>query len=166
MVLDVPRLAVEEIVLEVDDLNARIALEARLADLVQLHVGADVRIERVALEIKGVEAQAALTARLDRVLAIIERALDTVDKNPQLLAELSRSAQNAAGTLGEGVGEASGAAGELVQGTVEDTAGDPSHAAADAEQPPDESQRSKPAGRRGSGNGNADARSRRQKAGT
>ena len=168
MVLDVPRLAVEEIVLEVDDLNARIALEARLADLVQLHVGADVRIERVALEIKGVEAQAALTARLDRVLAIIERALDTVDKNPQLLAELSRSAQNVAGTLGEGVGEASSAAGELGQGmtgageqtgelvedTVDDTAGDLSDAS------------SKPAGRRGSGNGNADARSRRQKAGT
>ena len=165
MVLDVPRLAVEEIMLEVDDLNARIALEARLADLVQLHVGADVRIERVALEIKGVEAQVALTARLDRVLAIIERALDTVDKNPQLLAELSRSVQDAAGTLGEGVGEASGAAGELGQGmtgageqagdVVEDSAGDLPDAAAGSEQP----------GKRGSGNGNADARSGRQKAG-
>ncbi len=165
VVLDVPRLAVEEIMLEVDDLNARIALEARLADLVQLHVGADVRIERVALEIKGVEAQVALTARLDRVLAIIERALDTVDKNPQLLAELSRSVQDAAGTLGEGVGEASGAAGELGQGmtgageqagdVVEDSAGDLPDAAAGAEQP----------GKRGSGNGNADARSGRQKAG-
>jgi hypothetical protein len=48
---------------------------------VQLRVGADVEIERVALEIKGVEAQAQLKARLDNVLAIIERALDTVDNN-------------------------------------------------------------------------------------
>src|SRR4051794_36994160 len=60
VVLDVPKLAVEEISLEVDNLHARIALEARLADLVQLYVGADVEIERVALEIKGVEAQAQL----------------------------------------------------------------------------------------------------------
>jgi hypothetical protein len=176
VVLDVPRLAVEEIALEVDNLHARIALEARLADLVQLQVGADVRIERVALEIKGVEAQAHLEARLDRVLAIIERALDTVDKNPQLLAELSRSALDAASTLGEGVGEASGAAGELVQGVtgageqagqvVEGTAGDLPDTATSAEAAGDESKRSKPSGRRRSGNGNADARSKRQKTGT
>ena len=119
VVLDVPRLAVEEIALEVENLHARIALEARLADLVQLHVGADVRVERVALEIKGVEAQAKLTARLDRVLAIIERALDTVDKNPELLAELSRSVQDAAGGLGEAVGQTGEAAGELAEGATE-----------------------------------------------
>src|SRR5687768_6881766 len=53
VLLDVPRLAVEELTLEVDNLHARIALEARLADLVYLHVGADAKIERVALEIKG-----------------------------------------------------------------------------------------------------------------
>jgi hypothetical protein len=39
---DVPKLTVEEISLEVDNLHAQIALEARLADLVQLRVGADV----------------------------------------------------------------------------------------------------------------------------
>jgi hypothetical protein len=103
VLLDVPKLTVEEISLEVDNLHAQIALEARLADLVQLRVGADVEIERVALEIKGVEAQAQLKARLDNVLAIIERALDTVDNNPELLTELARSAQRAAGGLGEGV---------------------------------------------------------------
>lgn len=119
VLLDVPRLAVEEIALEVENLHARISLEARLADLVQLHVGADVRVERVALEIKGVEAQAQLTARLDRVLAIIERALDTVDKNPELLAELSRSVQDAAGGLGDAVGQTGETAGELAEGATE-----------------------------------------------
>jgi hypothetical protein len=118
VLLDVPRLAVEEINLEVDDLHARIALEARLADLVQLHVGADVRVERVALEIKGVEAQAQLKARLDRVLAIVERALDTVDKNPELLTELARSVEAAAGQLGEGVKQTGETAGELVEGAT------------------------------------------------
>jgi hypothetical protein len=120
VLLDVPKLTVEEISLEVDNLHAQIALEARLADLVQLRVGADVEIERVALEIKGVEAQAQLKARLDNVLAIIERALDTVDRNPELLTELARSAQRAAGGLGEGVAKVGEEGGQLVEGTVEE----------------------------------------------
>ena len=73
VLLDVPKLNVEEISLEVDDLHAQIALEARLADLVQLRVGADVEIARVALEIKGVEAPAQLKVRLDNVLASKKR---------------------------------------------------------------------------------------------
>jgi hypothetical protein len=120
VLLDVPKLTVEEISLEVDNLHAQIALEARLADLVQLRVGADVEIERVALEIKGVEAQAQLKARLDNVLAIIERALDTVDRNPELLTELARSTQRAAGGLGEGVAKVGEEGGQLVEGTVEE----------------------------------------------
>ena len=115
-----PKLTVEEISLEVDNLHAQIALEARLADLVQLRVGADVEIERVALEIKGVEAQAQLKARLDNVLAIIERALETVDNNPELLTELARSTERAAGGLGEGVAKVGEEGGQLVEGTVED----------------------------------------------
>jgi hypothetical protein len=87
---------------------------------VQLRVGADVEIERVALEIKGVEAQAQLKARLHNVLAIIERALDTVDNNPELLTELARSAQRAAGGLGEGVAKVGEEGGQLAEGTVEE----------------------------------------------
>jgi hypothetical protein len=106
VLLDVPKLTVDEIGLEVDNLRARIALQARLADLIQLHVGADVEVERVALEIKGVEAQAQLKARLDNVLAIVERALETVDQHPEILTELARSTADAAGALGEGVATA------------------------------------------------------------
>jgi hypothetical protein len=120
VLLDVPKLTVEEISLEVDNLHAQIALEARLADLVQLRVGADVEIERVALEIKGVEAQAQLKARLHNVLAIIERALETVDNNPELLTELARSTQRAAGGLGEAVAKVGEEGGQLVEGTVEE----------------------------------------------
>jgi hypothetical protein len=120
VLLDVPKLTVEEISLEVDNLHAQIALEARLADLVQLRVGADVEIERVSLEIKGVEAQAQLKARLDNVLAIIERALDTVDKNPELLTELARSPQRATGAPGEGVAKVGEEGGQLVEGTLEE----------------------------------------------
>jgi hypothetical protein len=107
VVLDVPQLKVDEISLEVDDLEARIALRVRLAELLQIEVGADVEIERVALEIKGVEAQAALTARLHNVRAILDRALTTIDNNPDILKDV-------AGTLGDAAGEVGGAAREAL----------------------------------------------------
>jgi hypothetical protein len=119
VLLDVPNLSVDEITLEVDNLHARISLEARLADLVQLHVGADARIERVALEIKGVQAQAQLKARLHNVLAIVERALDTVDQHPELLTELSRSVQTAAGEVGRSVETVGEEAGGAVEGAAD-----------------------------------------------
>ena len=91
MLLDVPQLKVDEIALEVENLHARIALETRLGDLLQLHVGADVVIDKVALEIKGVDAQAHLKDRF----AILDRTLKTVDENPEVLTELAKTAGEA-----------------------------------------------------------------------
>jgi hypothetical protein len=91
VLLDVPQLKVDEIGLEVDNLHARIALEAKLGDLLQLYVGADVVVDKVALEIKGVDAQAQLKARLDNVFSILDRTLKTVDQNPELLAQLAQN---------------------------------------------------------------------------
>jgi hypothetical protein len=91
VLLDVPQLKVDEIGLEVDNLHARIALEAKLGDLLHLYVGADVVVDKVALEIKGVDAQAQLKARLDNVFSILDRTLKTVDQNPELLRELAQN---------------------------------------------------------------------------
>ena len=91
VLIDVPQLKVEEIGLEVDNLHARIALEAKLGDLLELHVGADVVADRVALEIKGVDAQAQLKARLDNVYTILDRTLKTVDANPEILTQLAQN---------------------------------------------------------------------------
>jgi hypothetical protein len=101
VVLDVPKLTVDEIALEVDHLHARVALEARLADLVQLHVGADADIANVALEIKGVEAEVHLRAHLENVVTIIDRALDTVDQHPKIIVELARAVATAAEAVGD-----------------------------------------------------------------
>jgi hypothetical protein len=110
---------------------------------VQLRVGADVEIERVALEIKGVEAQAQLKARLDNVRAIIE-ALDTVDNTPELLTELARSAQRAAGGLGEAVAKVGEEGGQLVE-----EAGQLAEGAAQATGSSSARQRSRPRSSRG-----------------
>jgi hypothetical protein len=125
VVLDVPQLKVDEIGLEVDNLRARIALQVRLADLLQLGVGADVVVDRVALEIKGVEAQAMLKARLENVQAILDRAFTTIDNNPEILKELAGTLEDTAGEVGDTAGQALGPDGALTE-TVEQ-AGETGH---------------------------------------
>jgi hypothetical protein len=105
VLLDVPQLKVDEIGLEVENLHARIALETRLGDLLHLHVGADVVIDKVALEIKGVDAQAQLKARLENVFAILDRTLQTVDENPEILAELAKNSERVQAALTSGEGD-------------------------------------------------------------
>jgi pyruvate/2-oxoglutarate dehydrogenase complex dihydrolipoamide acyltransferase (E2) component len=92
VVLDVPVLNIDELDLEVEDLAAHVSVRAELADLVKVNVGVDVYLNNVKLEIKGVEAQALLKVRLEKVLSTIDRALDAIDKNPQILGGAARGA--------------------------------------------------------------------------
>ena len=62
-----PIVKVDEINFELEDLRARVSLQAEVLDLLKLNVGADVALGRVALEIKGVEAQALLKAAVEAV---------------------------------------------------------------------------------------------------
>lgn len=114
VLLDVPTLKVEEIHLEVEDLTARVSLQAEVLSLLKLHVGADVSLGHVSLEIKGVDAVAQLKVRLDQVEAIIDRVMTTIDNNPQILSDLSRGLGEAAGQIGQGAGEALEGAGEAL----------------------------------------------------
>src|SRR4051812_37753849 len=63
--LDVPTLQVDEIELKLDELKARVALEARVLDLLTLNVGVDAELRGVDLDIKGVKAEALLKVKLD-----------------------------------------------------------------------------------------------------
>lgn len=100
VLLDIPNLSVDEITLEVDNLRVHLALDARVANLVQLTAGADASIERVHLTIKGVQAEAHLVVRLDNVAAILDRTLTTIDRNPEILTRLLQSVDTAVGTVG------------------------------------------------------------------
>lgn len=100
VVLDIPNLSVDEITLKVDNLQVHVALDAQLASLLKLTAGADASIDQVDLSIKGVKAQAALIARLDNVRAIIERTLQTLDNNPQIVSQLTGTVDNAVGVVG------------------------------------------------------------------
>src|SRR5215213_5838725 len=91
VVLDVPELEVDRITLEVRDLRAHVSILAELANLVNISVGVDARLDEVKLEIEGVEAEVHLVARLKNVRAILVKALDTIGEPPEILRILARS---------------------------------------------------------------------------
>jgi hypothetical protein len=86
--LDVQRLHVDRLDLKVDDLAARVALQAHILDLLRLDVGVDATLSGVSLEFDGVDAQAELDVRLEHLTTIVDRVMSTLDRNPQLLANL------------------------------------------------------------------------------
>lgn len=118
VVLDIPNLSVDEITLEVQNLEAKVALEARLANLLHLSAGADASIESVKLTIKGVQAQAALIVRLDNVKAIIDRTLQTLDNNPQIIGQLTSTLDNTVNTVGGVANNAVNTVGNLTSGVL------------------------------------------------
>jgi hypothetical protein len=91
VLLDVSELEVDRINLEVDDLRAHVSILAEVANLLNLSVGVDARLARVKLEIEGVEAKVLLKVRLKHVRAILEKALDTIAEQPEILRILSQS---------------------------------------------------------------------------
>lgn len=97
LTLDVPLLGIEELNLDVENLRARISLQADLADMVKLSVGVQADVDKVKLEAKGVEAQLLLKAGLDNVRDILGRALEALDRNPAILNELFRDAEESSG---------------------------------------------------------------------
>src|SRR4028118_293905 len=100
VLLDIPNLSVDEINIEVSNLQVDISLDARLANLLKLTAGANASIDQVKIGIKGVQAQATLVVRLDNVRAIIERTLQTLDNNPQLVSQLLSTVDNTVNTGG------------------------------------------------------------------
>jgi hypothetical protein len=123
VLLDVPVLKVGAINLEVRGLRAHVAVLAELANLVNLSVGVDARLDEVKLEIEDVEAQALLKVRLEHVRAILEKALDTIAENPQILDSLARTVDRTAEQVGGAAREAVGEGGAVSQvaGGVGDT---------------------------------------------
>jgi len=137
VLLDVPELRVNSIHLEVDDLDAHVALKARVLNLIKLNVGIDVHLSRVKLDIKGVEAEVVLKARLEHVTAIVDRLMTSLDRNPELVRGLSRAVSDVGQGAGEAVGKTGDAAkdvGKGAQGALKDVGSGAGQAAGDVGQ--------------------------------
>jgi hypothetical protein len=100
VLLDIPNVSVEEISLDVRNIRAHVALEAKIANLVQLSVGVDASIDDVNLSIRGVRANALLIVRLHNVRKIVDKVLSSIVKNPMLINRLLDTADRAVGTVG------------------------------------------------------------------
>jgi hypothetical protein len=78
---------VGEIFIGVDNLTAKINLDAQVLQLLQFNAGVDLSIDKVALTIQNVTAKVYLEARLGNLVTMIGDVLDSIDLNP-VIAEL------------------------------------------------------------------------------
>jgi hypothetical protein len=120
VVLDVPRLHVDEIDLKLDELTARVALDAHVLDLLRLNVGVDAQLRGIDLKIQGVDAEAQLKVRLENLTVILDRVMSTVDRNPQILERLTDRLAATLDQVGTSAAHAVGEIGEGARSGVED----------------------------------------------
>lgn len=95
VVLEIPELSVDSIGLTVADVRAHVALDANAMNLVQLTAGVDVGIKKVQLGLVGVLAEAYLYVDLDNVARIVNRVVQTLDRNPQILIQVLKTVDTA-----------------------------------------------------------------------
>jgi hypothetical protein len=103
VILEIPELSVDSIGLTVKDVRAHVALDANAMNLVQLTAGVDVGIKQVQLGIVGVFAEAYLYVDLDNVARIVDRVVQTLDRNPDILTQVFKTVDTAVGSLQSGL---------------------------------------------------------------
>ncbi len=87
VILEVPELSVDSIGLTVSNVKAHVSLDANAMNLVQITAGVDVGIKKVQLGIVGVYGELYLYADLDNVARIVDRVVQTLDRNPKILTQ-------------------------------------------------------------------------------
>ncbi|SCL71851.1 hypothetical protein GA0070603_6097 [Micromonospora chersina] len=115
VVLQIPQAKVEQIYVEVDDLEASVSLRARLGSLLQLDVGVQAQLGTVKIDIKGVEAEAMLEVRLEELRGILDSALRTIERNPQIIESLVKTVDTAVNQVGQTAQQALGPQGPLAR---------------------------------------------------
>ena len=91
VILEIPELFVDSIGLTVSDVKVHVALDANAMNLVQITAGVDVGIKKVQLGIVGVLAEVYLYVDLDNVAKIVNRVVQTLDRNPQILIQVLKT---------------------------------------------------------------------------
>ncbi|WFE45837.1 hypothetical protein [Verrucosispora sp. WMMD1129] len=115
VVLQIPQVKVEQLYVEVDNLDASVSLRARLGSLLQLDVGVQAHLGTVKIDIKGVEAQAMLEVRLEELRGILDSALRTIERNPQIVESLVKTVDTAVNQVGQAAQQALGPQGPLAR---------------------------------------------------
>jgi hypothetical protein len=125
VLVDVPNVHVGKLEINVERLQAHLALRAQVANLVALVAGVHVDVDKVNINIEDVDAAALLKVRLHNTYNILDRTLTTIDENPEILMGVVDTVGTAVEQVGEIGTEATkpgGALSELTSG-VGDTVG-------------------------------------------
>ena len=83
--LNVKNLTVQKVELNVQSLHAQVNLKAKLGKLLSINAGVEVDIKNTTLNLHNVSAQVMLKVNLTNLYRIIDRTLQSVDKDPSLL---------------------------------------------------------------------------------
>ncbi|KAM3084935.1 hypothetical protein ACMFMG_003379 [Clarireedia jacksonii] len=110
--LNVPKLSVGRIELDVDNLQANLNLAANVASLVSINAGVAVSVTKVNLTISDVEAELELIVRLGHLVDIVNRVFQSLDLNPLIITALN----NVTSIVDEVVGAVDGLLGSITQG--------------------------------------------------
>ena len=102
VVLDVPRLCIDELILEVDSLTARVSLDANIANLVRVSAGAGTAIGRGNLRLSRVRATMLLAVDLSYVKQVVDETMSYLDAHPDVLARVMRASRVAADSVRAG----------------------------------------------------------------
>lgn len=98
---------VGEIFVDVQNLTAKINLDAQVLSLLEFNAGVDLSINRVFLLIQNVSARVYLEARLENLVKMINETLTSIDLNP-VIAELG----SGLGSIVDDVGDLLGGGGD------------------------------------------------------
>ena len=115
----VPQLHVGELNIDVERLEAHLALRAQVANLVNLVAGVHVGVDKVKIDLKDVDAEAELKVRLENTYNILDRTLTTLDENPKILegvVDTAGSAVEQTGQIGKETTKPGDALSELTSG--------------------------------------------------
>ncbi|KAF2242427.1 hypothetical protein BU26DRAFT_438749 [Trematosphaeria pertusa] len=98
---------VGEISIDVQNLTAKINLDAQVLQLLQFNAGVDLSISRVRLLIQNVTAKVVLEARLANLVLMINDTLSSIDLNP-IIAELGNGLGTIINDTGNLIGDVTG----------------------------------------------------------
>jgi hypothetical protein len=89
--------------IEVENITAKVNLDAQVLKLLRINAGVDASIDRVKLTIENVSARVELEARLENVVAMVDDVLSSIDLNP-IIATLGQEVTEIVGDVGGIIG--------------------------------------------------------------
>ena len=117
--IEVPNVHVGKLEIDVERLQAHLALRTQVANLVGLVAGVHVDVDKVKIDIEDVDASVMLKVRLHNTYNILDRTLTTIDENPEILqgvVDTVGSAIEEVGEIGTEATKPGGAVRELTSG--------------------------------------------------